>query len=102
MFIHGSFTHILFNMLYLLVFGDNVEDRLGGPRFLALYFISGMAAVALQVVIDPGSWIPTIGASGAIAGVLSAYLILSRREKSAFSFSPVRYRVSEGRLRSFF
>jgi membrane associated rhomboid family serine protease len=76
MFIHGSLTHILFNMLYLMVFGDNVEDRLGSFRFLVLYLLSGISAVALQVMLNADTRVPTIGASGAIAGVLSAYLIL--------------------------
>jgi membrane associated rhomboid family serine protease len=76
MFFHGGFEHIIGNMLYLFLFGDNIEDRLGKVLFLALYFISGFAAVYAQVVIDPTSPIPMIGASGAIAGVLGAYLVM--------------------------
>ncbi len=76
MFFHGSLAHIGGNMLYLYLFGDNVEDRLGRPLFLVLYFASGFAAALAQVMIDPGSTIPLVGASGAIAGVLGAYLVL--------------------------
>ncbi len=76
MFFHGGLAHIGGNMLYLYLFGDNVEDRLGRPLFLVLYFASGFAAALAQVVIDPGSTIPLVGASGAIAGVLGAYLVL--------------------------
>jgi membrane associated rhomboid family serine protease len=76
MFLHGGFEHIFGNMLYLYLFGDNIEDRLGYVLYLALYFLSGFAAVAAQVVIDPNSTIPMVGASGAIAGVLGSYLVL--------------------------
>ncbi len=76
MFLHGGFDHIIGNMLYLFLFADNVEDRLGKILFLALYFISGYAAVYAQVIIEPQSPIPMIGASGAIAGVLGAYLVM--------------------------
>lgn len=76
MFLHGGWAHLLGNMLYLYLFGDNVEDRLGRPLFLLLYFVCGYAAVLAQVAIDPSSEIPLIGASGAIAGVLGSYLVL--------------------------
>jgi membrane associated rhomboid family serine protease len=76
MFLHGGWDHILGNMLYLYLFGDNVEDRFGWILFLVLYFASGFAATFAQFVIDPTSPIPNIGASGAIAGVLGSYLIL--------------------------
>jgi membrane associated rhomboid family serine protease len=76
MFFHGGFDHIIGNMLYLFLFGDNIEDRLGKVLFLVLYFVSGYAAVYAQVLIDPTSPIPMIGASGAIAGVLGAYLVM--------------------------
>jgi membrane associated rhomboid family serine protease len=79
MFMHGGWAHILGNMLYLFLFGDNIEDRLGKVLYLALYFISGYAAVYAQVLIDPTSQIPMIGASGAIAGVLGAYLVMFPR-----------------------
>jgi membrane associated rhomboid family serine protease len=76
MFFHGGWDHILGNMLYLYLFGDNVEDRLGKIGFLFLYFVSGFVAAFAQVLIDPTSTIPLIGASGAIAGVLGSYLLL--------------------------
>jgi membrane associated rhomboid family serine protease len=76
MFFHGGFEHIIGNMLYLYLFGDNIEDRLGGILYVVLYFVSGFVAVAAQVVVDPNSTIPMVGASGAIAGVLGGYLFL--------------------------
>ena len=76
MFFHGGWAHLLGNMLYLYLFGDNLEDYLGKLMFLAVYFLSGFAAVAAQVAIAPASTIPLVGASGAIAGVLGGYLIL--------------------------
>jgi membrane associated rhomboid family serine protease len=76
MFLHGGYEHILGNMLYLYLFGDNIEDRLGKILFLVVYFLSGFVAIAAQVIIDPNSPIPLVGASGAIAGVLGGYLIL--------------------------
>jgi membrane associated rhomboid family serine protease len=76
MFLHGGWLHFLGNMLYLWVFGDNVEDRLGHFRYLFFYLICGLAAAFLHIFTNPGSSVPTLGASGAIAGVLGAYLIL--------------------------
>ncbi len=76
MFLHGSWMHIIGNMLYLWVFGDNVEDAMGHWRFIAFYVICGMAAALAQLLIDPASEVPMIGASGAIAGLLGAYLLL--------------------------
>jgi len=76
MFMHGSLTHLLGNMLYLWIFGDNLEDRLGIPLYLAFYFACGLAATLAQVLVDPASPIPMLGASGAIAGVLGGYLIM--------------------------
>jgi len=76
MFLHGSWAHLLGNMLYLYLFGDNLEDRFGRPLFLLLYVVSGYAAVIAQVLIDATSEIPLVGASGAIAGVLGSYLVL--------------------------
>ena len=75
-FLHGSIVHIGGNMLFLWIFGNNVEDRFGRLRFLAFYLIGGIVAALTQVAIDPTSTVPTIGASGAIAAVLGAYLIL--------------------------
>jgi membrane associated rhomboid family serine protease len=76
MFLHGGFLHIASNMLYLFIFGDNVEDRLGHLRFLIFYFLCGIAAGITHIVFNAGSALPSIGASGAIAGVLAAYLRL--------------------------
>ncbi|MEL6271953.1 MAG: rhomboid family intramembrane serine protease [Chloroflexota bacterium] len=76
MFFHGGWAHLGGNMLYLFLFGDNVEDYLGKVMFLVVYFASGVAAVAAQVITDPNSTIPLVGASGAIAGVLGSYLVL--------------------------
>lgn len=76
MFLHGSFIHIAGNMLYLWIFGDNVEDTLGHGRFLLFYLLSGVAAALAQTAVVPGSEIPMVGASGAVSGVLGAYLLL--------------------------
>jgi membrane associated rhomboid family serine protease len=76
MFLHGGLLHIASNMLYLFIFGDNVEDRLGHWRFLSFYFLCGIAAGITHIVINANSAVPSIGASGAIAGVLAAYLRL--------------------------
>jgi membrane associated rhomboid family serine protease len=76
MFLHGSWSHIIGNMLYLWIFGDNIEDQLGHSRFMIFYLLSGMAAALGQVAIDPSSMLPTIGASGAVAGVMGAYIVL--------------------------
>ena len=75
-FLHGGFLHLAFNMWTLWIFGDNVEDRLGRGRFVAFYLASGVVAGGVQWATDPASTVPTIGASGAIAGVLGAYLLL--------------------------
>lgn len=76
MFMHGSWLHLIGNMIYLLIFGDQIEDRLGHVRFLVFYLLAGLGATALQVYASPTSILPCVGASGAIAGVLGAYLIL--------------------------
>jgi rhomboid family protein len=76
MFIHGGWLHIIGNMWFLFIFGDNVEDRLGHRKYLLFYLLSGLAAAALQVYLSADSSIPTIGASGAISGVLGAYLVM--------------------------
>ena len=75
MFIHGGFMHIGGNMLYLWIFGNNVEDVLGHVRFLAFYLVCGLVATLVHIVSSPNSQIPMVGASGAIAGVLGAYFI---------------------------
>jgi hypothetical protein len=75
MFLHGGWLHLLGNMLFLFVFGRSVEDRFGHLQFLFLYLLSGFAGAALHVILNAGSRLPTIGASGAIAGVLGAYFV---------------------------
>ena len=81
MFMHGSWGHILGNMLYLIIFGDQIEDRLGHLRFLLFYLICGVAASIAHIAIDPASTIPCLGASGAIAGVLGAYWVSHPRNR---------------------
>jgi membrane associated rhomboid family serine protease len=76
MFLHGGFLHIAGNMLYLWVFGNNVEDRMGRITFILFYLAAGIVAVYSQVLTDPNSTVPLIGASGAIAGTLGAYLVM--------------------------
>ena len=83
MFLHGDWMHFATNMLFLWVFGDNIEDRFGHFRYLLFYLAAGVAAIWLQIVANPLAQVPTIGASGAIAGVLGAYLLL-------FPYSRVR------------
>jgi membrane associated rhomboid family serine protease len=81
MFLHGGWIHLIGNMLYLWIFGNNIEDRLGRLGFLAFYLFGGVAAAATQIVIDPNGDVPIIGASGAIAAVLGAYLVFYPRAR---------------------
>jgi membrane associated rhomboid family serine protease len=81
MFMHGSILHIGGNMLFLWIFGNNVEDSMGPVKFLFFYIFGGVAALALQVAINPNSTAPTIGASGAIAAVLGGYIVLYPRAR---------------------
>ena len=90
MFLHGGWFHILSNMWVLVIFGDNVEDRLGGGRYFLFYLLSGTAAALMQTYLMPGSDVPTVGASGAIAGVLGAYLLLFPRARIA-SLLPILF-----------
>ncbi len=76
MFLHGGWLHIIGNMLFLWVFGDNVEDTMGHARYLLFYLLTGFAAGFAQILLDPSSPIPLVGASGAISGVLGAYIVL--------------------------
>ena len=76
MFLHGGFLHVAGNMLYLWIFGDNVEDRMGHGRFIVFYLLCGIAAALAQAYTVPDSTVPMVGASGAIAGVMGAYFIL--------------------------
>jgi len=81
MFLHGSFLHILGNMLFLAIFGPNVEDATGRLRYLAFYLLGGLVALGAQVLVGPDSTAPTLGASGAIAAVLGGYLLLYPRAR---------------------
>jgi membrane associated rhomboid family serine protease len=81
MFMHGGLLHIAFNMLFLWIFGGNVEESMGRLRFVFFYLLAGIAAVYAQTAVSPDSAVPTIGASGAIAGVLGAYLLLLPRAR---------------------
>jgi len=76
MFMHGGWMHLIGNMLFLWIFGDNVEDRIGHGKFLVFYLLAGLAATFAQYTFNPDSGIPNVGASGAIAGVLGAYLVM--------------------------
>jgi len=90
MFLHGGWFHIINNMWVLFIFGDNVEARMGGIRYLSFYLLSGVAAVLLQTYVLPSSDVPMIGASGAVAGVLGAYLILFPHSRIA-SLVPILF-----------
>ena len=79
MFLHGSWMHLLGNMWFMWLFGNNVEDSMTRPRFVAFYLLTGLAAALAQVVADPTSAVPMVGASGAISGVMGAYLVLFPR-----------------------
>ncbi|MSO46393.1 MAG: rhomboid family intramembrane serine protease [Acidobacteria bacterium] len=81
MFLHGSWMHVIGNMWYLWIFGDNIEDRVGHGRFIVFYLLCGIAAAIGQIIIDPGSMLPMVGASGAIAGVMGAYFVLYPRSR---------------------
>ncbi|HKG95086.1 MAG TPA: rhomboid family intramembrane serine protease [Gemmatimonadaceae bacterium] len=76
MFLHGSWGHLIGNSIFLWIFGNNVEDSMGRIRFVLFYLICGLAAAATHVMLDPASPVPTVGASGAISGVMGAYLVL--------------------------
>jgi membrane associated rhomboid family serine protease len=93
MFLHGSWMHVLLNMLFLWVFADNIEDALGRGRFLVFYLLCGVAGGAAHVLAAPQSNVPLVGASGAIAGVIAAYLMIRPCAKITvllFGFVPIR------------
>ena len=90
MFIHAGLLHLLGNMLYLWIFGDNVEDSLGSLQYLVFYLVGGVVASLAHFLINPGSQLPTVGASGAIAAVLGAYLVLYPRARVA-TFIPIGF-----------
>ena len=95
MFVHGGFAHLAGNMLFLWIFGDNVEDRLGHGRFLLFYLACGFVAAVSQAVLNPSSLVPMVGASGAIAGVMGAYLVLYPRSRvlMLFPFPPILFEL---------
>ncbi|HUQ82817.1 MAG TPA: rhomboid family intramembrane serine protease [Gemmatimonadaceae bacterium] len=86
MFLHGSWGHLLGNALYFWIFGNNIEDSMGRFRFLVFYLLCGLVAAATHVMVDPTSPVPTVGASGAISGVLGAYLLLYPRVRVKYFF----------------
>jgi membrane associated rhomboid family serine protease len=88
MFLHGSWMHLIGNMWFLWIFGNNIEDSMGHVRFLIFYLACGVAAALLQVAITPSSVIPMVGASGAISGIMGAYLVLYPRVK-VFAIVPI-------------
>lgn len=86
MFLHGSWSHLIINGLFLWVFGNNIEDVMGWGRFITFYLVCGLAAALAHVLVDPASPVPTVGASGAVSGVMGAYLILFPRVKVRMLF----------------
>jgi len=93
MFLHGSWMHLLGNMWFLWIFGNNIEDSMGHARFVVFYLACGVAAALLQVVFNPGSGIPMVGASGAISGVMGAYLVLYPRVR-VFAMVPIGFMLT--------
>jgi membrane associated rhomboid family serine protease len=93
MFLHGSWMHVLGNMWFLWIFGDNVEDSMTRPRFLAFYVLCGLAAALAQVAANPASEVPMVGASGAISGVMGAYLVLYPRVR-VFALVPIGFFIT--------
>jgi len=93
MFLHGSWMHLLGNMWFLWLFGNNVEDSMTRPRFVVFYLGCGLAAALLQVVLEPGSIVPMVGASGAISGVMGAYLVLFPRVR-VFTLVPLGFFIT--------
>lgn len=87
LFLHGGLGHIFGNMLFLNIFGDNLEDRLGHIKYLLFYLFCGLGASFLQILVDPGSQIPNLGASGAIAGIMGGYLVLFPKNRIDILFS---------------
>jgi membrane associated rhomboid family serine protease len=90
MFLHGSWMHLLGNMWFLWLFGNNIEDSMTRPRFLAFYLLAGLGAALAQVAAEPSSGVPMVGASGAISGVMGAYLVLFPRVR-VFTMVPIGF-----------
>ncbi|MEW6323910.1 MAG: rhomboid family intramembrane serine protease [Nitrospirota bacterium] len=97
MFLHGGLMHLGGNMLYLWIFGNNIEDALGHVRFILFYLISGVIAAYSHAISDPGSIVPMIGASGAVSGVLGAYLVLFPRAQ-VLALVPIGFMLQTVRL----
>ena len=95
MFVHAGLAHLAGNMLFLWIFGDNVEDRVGHGRFIVFYLVCGTAAALAQAGLDPASPVPMVGASGAIAGVMGAYLVLYPHSRilMLFPFPPILFEL---------
>ncbi|MGE0863086.1 MAG: rhomboid family intramembrane serine protease [Vicinamibacterales bacterium] len=95
LFVHAGITHLAGNLLFLWIFGDNVEDRLGHGRFLIFYLVSGFVAAFAQTALNPDSLLPMVGASGAIAGVMGAYLVLYPHSRilMLFPFPPILFEL---------
>jgi len=89
MFLHGSWLHVFGNMWFLWIFGDNIEDYLGHFKYLVFYLLSGVAAAVAQIALTPASRVPTVGASGAIAGVLGGYFLLYPKARVLTWFPPI-------------
>ena len=88
-FLHGGWGHIIGNSIYLWVFGKNVEGSMGATRFLVFYLVCGLVAAATHIAVNPGSAVPTVGASGAISGILGGYLLLFPRARIRMYFPPI-------------
>lgn len=100
MFLHGSIGHLLGNLIFLWVFGNNIEDAMGHGRFVFFYLFCGVIAVFVQVLPDPSSIVPMVGASGAISGVLGAYLVLYPRARILIALPPPLIFVTIGWFRA--
>ncbi len=101
MFLHGGWFHLIGNMLYLYIFGDNVEDRLGHFNYLAFYLLSGLGAAISQIAVNPSSEIPMVGASGAISGVLGAYVLFFPHAR-VVTLVPIFYFIQIMEIPAFF
>ncbi|HEY9227841.1 MAG TPA: rhomboid family intramembrane serine protease, partial [Gemmatimonadaceae bacterium] len=93
MFLHGGWGHLLGNAIYFWVFGNNIEDSMGPVRFAVFYVVCGLIAAGTHVLLQPGSPVPTVGASGAISGVLGAYLVLYPSVRVNMLFPPIFFRT---------
>lgn len=100
MFLHGNLMHIIGNMLYLFIFGDNIENLLGSTRYLIFYVLSGVGAAFSHILIDPASTIPMVGASGAISGILGAYAVTYPRARVLVAF-PIIFYITTFRVPAF-